>query len=64
MGAFTSGFCCQYIVGRTSQLSGIAADFSGGCDGFCDGFIGPWGTDFATDFVADFLSCLVPKEKK
>ena len=31
------------IVGRTSQLSGIAVDFSGGCDGFCDGFFGPEG---------------------
>ena len=30
-------------LGRTSQLSGIAADFSGGCDGFCDGFVGPEG---------------------
>ena len=45
-------------IGRTSQLSGIAVDFSGGCDGFCDGFFRPRGTDFATDFVADFLSCV------
>ena len=27
-------------VGRTSQLSGIGADFCGGCDGFYDGFFG------------------------
>ena len=26
-------------IGRTSQLSGSTADFSGGCDGFCDGFL-------------------------
>ena len=30
-------------VGRTSQLSGFTADFSGDSDGFCDGFFGQEG---------------------
>ena len=33
----------KFKVGRTSQLSGITADFSGDCDGFYDGFFGQEG---------------------
>ena len=33
----------NYLLGRTSQPSGIGVDFPGDCDGFCDGFFGQEG---------------------
>ena len=55
---FCTSLSLYHCIGCTSQLSGITADFSGGCDWFCDGFFRPRRTEFATDFVAGFLSCV------
>ena len=44
-------------------MSGIAADFSGGCDGFCGGFSAER-DGFCNGFCGDFLSCAFPSKKR